>query len=135
MPTNSFQESIIEILQKFHLFDGINLLPSKLDSDADHYLTNEEKQILCLAQAYVKQTPVCTKNDLTIKKNEFDFVYLQIIIIEDFINGSKLEYILATHIRSLFPQSTMLIFANDVAGLKSCDSITVFEDGKVINFN
>lgn len=60
MPTNSFQESIIEILKKFHLFDGINLLPSKLDSDADHYLTNEEKQILSLAQAYVKQTPVCT---------------------------------------------------------------------------
>lgn len=63
------------------------------------------------------------------------YLYLQIIIIEDFISGSKLEYILGTHIRSLFPQSTMLIFANDITGLKSCDSITVFEDGKVYNIN
>lgn len=56
---------------------------------------------------------------------------MQILVIEDVIIGSTLEYLLGTKLQSLFPNTTVLVFTNGVNALKTCNRIAFIEKGKV----
>ncbi|GLV43739.1 Multidrug-Resistance like Protein 1 [Carabus blaptoides fortunei] len=108
---NTSLDQAIDILKQVRLWDRVEQLPKNIDSPVDQYFGSEEKQLLCLAQAHLKQS--------------------LILVIEDVINDSTLEYILNTKLQSLFPNTTVLVFTNGVSGLKACNRIAFVEKGKV----
>lgn len=110
-PIDKFsQEELIAALNIFGIWNRIATAPMIFDSPVMN-LTQNERQLLVLTQAYLQQTPI--------------------IIIEDFASGSLIDIILKRYLKELFSNSTVIVFANDIDCLNCCSRTTVVENGKV----